>query len=135
MLGQDLVRILASVVRSIGICDANVEDSRRSAPPESVDSNVGSSGRRRRTRPGCGSSRHGSVAGRGLGEIASWVGNCGRRREEGSKSRVVNPIAGRNWKHVALAFALPKTSAIRALPSCEETGTFVMAPSASRLAR
>jgi hypothetical protein len=41
VLGQDLVRILASVVRrSVGICDANVEDSRRSAPPESVDADV-----------------------------------------------------------------------------------------------
>jgi hypothetical protein len=67
----------------------------------------------------------------GLEEIADWVGTCGRRREEGSKSRVVDPIAGRNWKHVALVFALPKTSAICALPSCEETCTFVVAPSAS----
>jgi hypothetical protein len=40
LLGEDLVRILASVVRSVGICDANVEDSRRSAPPESVDADV-----------------------------------------------------------------------------------------------
>jgi hypothetical protein len=38
--GQDRVRILASVVQSVGICDANVEDSRRSTPPESVDANV-----------------------------------------------------------------------------------------------
>jgi hypothetical protein len=34
------VRILASMVRSVGIRDANVEDSRRSAPPEAVDANV-----------------------------------------------------------------------------------------------
>jgi hypothetical protein len=40
VLGQDLVRMLAAVVQSVGICDANVEDSRRSAPPESVDANV-----------------------------------------------------------------------------------------------
>jgi hypothetical protein len=40
VLGQDLVRILALVVRSVGICDANVKDSRRSAPPESVNANV-----------------------------------------------------------------------------------------------
>jgi hypothetical protein len=40
VLGQDLVRILAAVIRSVGICDANVEDSRHSAPPEFVDANV-----------------------------------------------------------------------------------------------
>jgi hypothetical protein len=40
VLGQDLVRILASVVRSVGIYNANVKDSRRSAPPEAVDANV-----------------------------------------------------------------------------------------------
>jgi hypothetical protein len=40
VLGRNLVRILASVVRSVGICDANVKDSRRSAPLESVDANV-----------------------------------------------------------------------------------------------
>jgi hypothetical protein len=40
VLGQNLVRILASVVRSVGICDANVEDSPCSAPPESLDADV-----------------------------------------------------------------------------------------------
>jgi hypothetical protein len=40
LLGQDLVRSLASVVQSLGIRDANVEDSPCSAPPESVDGNV-----------------------------------------------------------------------------------------------
>jgi hypothetical protein len=56
-----------------------------------------------------------------LGEIAGWIGTCGWRRVEGLKNRDVSPIAGRNWKHVALVFALPKTSAIRVLPSWEET--------------
>jgi hypothetical protein len=40
VLGQDLVRILAAVIWSVGICDANVEDIRHSAPPEFVDANV-----------------------------------------------------------------------------------------------
>jgi hypothetical protein len=40
VLGQDLVRILATVVRSVSICDADVKDSRRSTPPESVNANV-----------------------------------------------------------------------------------------------
>jgi hypothetical protein len=82
----------------------------------------------------CGSSRHGSVAGGGLGELAGWVGTCSLRWEEGSQSQAVDPIAGRNWKHVALVLALPKTSTTRALLSFDETGAFEVARSAFRLA-
>jgi hypothetical protein len=57
----------------------------------------------------------------------------GRRLEEGSKSQAVGPIAGRNWKQVALVFSLPKTRVVRALPSCEEAGAFVVTPCAFRL--
>jgi hypothetical protein len=41
VLGRNLVRILAAVVRSVSICDANVEDSRRSTSPTVPQSSGG----------------------------------------------------------------------------------------------
>jgi hypothetical protein len=75
-----------------------------------------------------------ALACRGLREIAGWVGTCGQRRKEASKSGGVGPVDGRSRKQIALVFALPKTSPICALLPCEEAGATQTTPLAFRLA-